>query len=50
MKRIANRGLALLMAVLMCIGLLTVAGSNNHAHAADMQYAYSNGTSGYVYN
>ena len=50
MKRIAKRGLALLMAVLMCMSFLTVAGVHNHAHAADFEYKYSNGTSGYIYN
>ena len=47
MKRIANRGLALLMAVLMCMSFLTVAGVHNHAHAADVQYKYSGS---YIYN
>lgn len=47
MKRIANRGLALLMAVLMCIGLLAVPGNHNHAHAADFEYKTSGS---YIYN
>ena len=47
MKRIAKRGLALLMAVLMCMSFLTVAGVHNHAHAADVQYKYSGS---YIYN
>ena len=45
MKRIANRGLALLMAVLMCFSLLTVTGT--HAHAAS-NYVYNWGVRGTV--
>ena len=45
MKRIANRGLALLMAALMCVSLLTVA--QPHAHAADFEYVKDGE---YIYN